>query len=159
MGAASAGMSKDQGHFCMCMLKENYKQDENNKWIICSGCNKWCHHKCNLLWDTEYDEILDSNKDWFCLECQCQEKETSNSLKQQQKEGYTPIISSPEQIKMKIRSRMSRKCKEKKLNALSISESPSTYVDSQPKADSQNTDLVPFVYYAKTTNCIRRKVA
>lgn len=121
------------------VISKNYKQD--NKWIICNGCNNWCHHKCNLLSDAEYDDILNSNKDWFCSEYECQEKKRKRLLKQQQKEIPTPIISSPEQIEKIIRSRMSRKCKEKKINTQPISDfnSPSTAVDSQPKTDSQNT--------------------
>lgn len=49
MDAASGGMSKDQEYFCLCMMNENYKEDNDNKWILCKGCNKYCHHKCNLL--------------------------------------------------------------------------------------------------------------
>lgn len=78
MGAASGGLANDQNKSCICMLNENYRNDENNKWIMCSGCNGWCHHKCNLLSDIEYDEILISKKNWYCIDYQCQEKnETS----------------------------------------------------------------------------------
>lgn len=78
MGQASGGMTNESERFCPCMIDENYKHNEDSKWIYCHGCKNWFHTHCVLLSDIEYEEIMIKKEDWFCHDFKCQERKLEN---------------------------------------------------------------------------------
>lgn len=63
--------SQSTNRFCLCMLHENYVENDDNKWILCSNCRNWFHIHCVLLSNEEYDRIINENEKWFCTNSQC----------------------------------------------------------------------------------------
>ena len=56
-------MKKDKCAVC------NKTVSIKHKAVCCDICNQWIHIKCNFIDNKTYQNLQDSNDEWYCLNC------------------------------------------------------------------------------------------